>query len=789
MADMKIVGLGIVIVILIIAAAIGFYEYSTVSSKYSSLQSSYTSLQNMYTSQSSTLSQELSKAQANASYYAKLAENNLTEYEALMTKYNNLESMYAALEHNYTMLEQMYNSLQANYTKLLTQKVGEQYLEGSSLNSVFEVLDGIAIENPSDVTPYLASNFTATIMGVPFAGTYNLQSFNSTWLSNFFGTYETVYFYTTALPTITAINNNTFSVSAVVQYFVAPTNDPIYLQVFNASATFTVQIINGMPEITSMMWNGNEVPPSTVIAGYPSQHSLEGNVVANIILSEINGLGAEFPGSITAENFAPSATLSITGPLPPGLKNGTYTGLSNIEGFFNSWDSYFIFVAEYSQNLLPNGTAIPPSISVTLSPNGTMAEVVANVTPFIGFVNQGEPGFPNIYDIHVDLVAYLQYNSTAMQWQIVNETWNVNEISISQDTMYYNLNQPIFKVIAESTVMVNASVGAVVQAGNIVSVVQPGTYAALPNGTLLSEYNFSLVIFSLQAVFPPAEDFFNYTPTYAFAFAINGHISPDYSLVTSSKTASPAITFVYGSDTWTSWTWFGGTFNGTAYIGGSYKFADNWIYGNGVLVNIQFFKPVLWIFETAQSPIATPPTPVNVSVGSAYGLTPINAYSYTINAKTGGVVTAGNIMVVIKPGTYALEGNENLTTYNFSVIYYATSNLPSPGNNQEPFIAFAYAVNGIVGTNVTFSEPLITLISTPTHDVEMWTWLTKGYVFKDPIVVGNGILINLTFIHPVPWIVTLPELTSMTSSSMSSSSSSTTSTSSTSTTSSSPYWG
>jgi len=57
--------------------------------------------------------------------------------------------------------------------------------------------DGIAIENPSDATPFLAPNFTATIQGVPFSGTYNLSTFNSTWLSNFFSRYETVYFYTT----------------------------------------------------------------------------------------------------------------------------------------------------------------------------------------------------------------------------------------------------------------------------------------------------------------------------------------------------------------------------------------------------------------------------------------------------------------------------------------------------------------------------------------------------------------------------------------------------------------
>ncbi|EZQ06987.1 hypothetical protein CM19_06405 [Candidatus Acidianus copahuensis] len=768
MADTKIIGFAIIIIVLLVAAAIGFYEYASVSSKYTGLESSYSSLSSSYSSLNSSyssLSADLKQAQSNASLYMKLAESNYSEYQSLLTKYMTLESMYKELEQN--------------YSQLLSQKVPEQYKEGSSLDTAYLVWDGIAIESPNDVTPYLAPNFTAEIKGVPFPGSYNYQTFNSTWLSNFFSEYETVYFYTTALPTVTSLGGNTYMISAVLQYFVAPTDDPIYLQVFNSSVQITVQIINGKPLITSMIWNGNEVPPSAVISGYPSQHSLQANQVSSEILSEINGLGAEFPNSTIAQYFSPNAQLSISGPLPGILKNGTYSGISNIEHFFSNWDTYFIFVAEYSQNLLPSGVAVPPSISVTLTPNMTSAMVVANVTPFIGFVNQGEPGFPAIYDIHVNMVAYLQYNATVSSWQITKETWNVSTIPIMQDTMFYNLNQPIFKVINETTVTVNASQGAVLQAGNIVSIIQPGTYAELPNGSLESIYNFSLVVFSVQAVFPPAEDFYNLTPSYAFAFAINGHISPLYSMVTASKLASPAITIVYGSDTWTSWTWFGGTFNGTAYIGGSYKFADNWIYGNNVLVNYQFFKPVLWIFENSQSPIKAPPSPVNVSVSQAYGLTPVNAYSYEINGKNGGVIVAGNIITVIKPGTFIMTGAQNLTMYNFSVVYYATSNLPSPTTGQEPFLAFAYAINGNVTFSYTASQPFITIITTPDHGAQMWTWGAKGYIFKDPIVLGNGIVINLTFIKPVPWILTLPEITSTTTS---------TTTSSTSTTSSS-YWG
>lgn len=424
------------------------------------------------------------------------------------------------------------------------------------------------------------------------------------------------------------MNNNTYQVNTVVQYFVAPTNDPIYLQVFNASITLTVQYIQGTPLITKLTWVGNEVPPSTVIAGYPSQHSLAQWTALSEVLSEINGMGAEFPGQVIAQYFSPGATLTIAGQLPPGLKNGTYTGLSSIENFFNTWDSYSIFVMEYSQNLLPNGTAVPLNVHVVLnSTNPGMAEVIANDTPFMLFINQGQPGFPGIYDIHVNMVSYLMYNSTAGEWQIVKQTWNVMEVPSMSDTVYYNLNTPTFNVIGEQTVLVNVTQGAILHVGPVMTIVKPGTYAETPNGSLEPLYNFSLILLSTQAVLPPATDYTNLTPTYAFAFAINGQISPAYSLVNATKGPDPAITVVYAPNTWTSWTWFGGKFNGTTYVGGSYKFADHWIYGNGVMVNTQFFKPVIWIFESGQSPQGAVAPSSSVSVSTAYGLTPINAYT------------------------------------------------------------------------------------------------------------------------------------------------------------------
>ncbi|ACP46140.1 conserved hypothetical protein [Sulfolobus islandicus Y.G.57.14] len=788
MADMKTIAFSIVAVVLIVIAAVGFYEYSVANSRYinayneyQSENSQYMALQGNYTKLNQTYSQL-------ASQY-KVLEGM---YNAVLAEAQNNYTLYKQAETNYSYYKTLYEQMLQQISKLNISG----YKPGAALSTVLQFYDGIAIESPSDVVPLLATNFTAYIMGQPFAGTYNLTKFNTTWLANFFGTYETVYFYTTALPTVTQINGNTFNVTDVVQYFVAPTADPVYLQVFNASNTIIVQYIHGVPEITELMWKGNEVPPSTVIAGYPSQHSIQANQVLDEFLSQMNALGAEFPGNTIAKNFAPNAQLVLIGQLPPVFKAGTYTGVSSIANVFNTWDQYFIFALTYVQNLLPNGTAIPPTVKVYLSPSNATAEVIANDTVFYGFVNQGEPNFPMIYDLHVAITAYFVYNTTTASWQITKEVWNSTEVNALSDTIYYNLNEPIMKVNGEETVTVNATSGQgyTLQVGNIIVIVKPNTYAALANGTMLSVYNFSLVTFSLEAIYSPPTAL-NLTPLYAFAFAVNNQITPGISLVTMSNgkvVAQPPITVVWGApSTWTSWTWFGGTFNGTAYIGGSYKFVDHWLYGNGVMINTQFFKPVIWIFESAPTPVAQTPKPVQVSVGSAYGLTPVNVYSYEINGTQGGVAVAGNMIVAIQPNTKIVTPNGNLTIFNFSVVFYNPANGGTAPNGQVPILAFAYAING----NVTFSyssinsvtglaNPFITVIFTPSQNVSMWTWGAKGYIFKDPIIVGNGVVVNLTFFKPVPWILTAPEISYSSSTSMSSSSSSTTTTST-----STPYWG
>lgn len=151
-------------------------------------------------------------------------------------------------------------------------------------------------------------------------------------------------------------------------------------------------------------------------------------------------------------------------------------------------------------------------------------------------------------------------------------------------------------------------------------------------------------------------------------------------------------------------------------------------------------------------------------------MTPIAAYTYQINGTQGGVVDAGNTWVVIQPGTTITTPSGSLSDYNFSVVFYAPQNVTAPEAGQVPSIVFAYAINGNVTFSYTASKPFITVMITPDQGANMWTWNGKTYIFHVPILLGDGVVINLIFVKPVPWVLTLPATTSPSSSSSGSSS-------------------
>jgi hypothetical protein len=341
--------------------------------------------------------------------------------------------------------------------------------------------------------------------------------------------------------------------------------------------------------------------------------------------------------------------------------------------------------------------------------------------------------------------------------------------------------EPELVPITMATVKVDAMTGATVRAGPVIAVVRPGTYAMVGN-TTLSVYNFSIVLYAVKNV-GAAPD--GGVPTYAFAFAVNGQVSPAISFVDRSGKPRQIITVAYAPADWSSWTWLGykALPNGTL-VGGKYAFANVWHYvGGGVMVNIQFFKPVPWIFTAGPYVHKINYVEFTPPVGNASsGLVPIEIAEARINGTVGGALRVGNIIAVIPPGTYLTDGQMTYKVYNFSLIYYATLNMPGVAG-MAPLGAYAFAANGLVTAKYTFVDangagsPIITIALFP-RTVTSWTWLPQGaaqqnatlsvgaYKFPDVWLYGDGYIVNVLFEKPDPSVLLGPwppqQATSMT---------------------------
>ncbi|MGC9117479.1 MAG: hypothetical protein ACP5I3_00645 [Thermoproteus sp.] len=100
-----------------------------------------------------------------------------------------------------------------------------------------------------------------------------------------------------------------------------------------------------------------------------------------------------------------------------------------------------------------------------------------------------------------------------------------------------------------------------------------------------------------------------------------------------------------------------------------------------------------------------------------------------------------------------------------------------------PLGAYAFAANGLVTAKYTFVDangagsPIITIALFP-RTVTSWTWLPQGaaqqnatlsvgaYKFPDVWLYGDGYIVNVLFVKPVPWVFLGPwppqQATSMT---------------------------
>jgi|GEM_PF-1472840 len=208
---------------------------------------------------------------------------------------------------------------------------------------------------------------------------------------------------------------------------------------------------------------------------------------------------------------------------------------------------------------------------------------------------------------------------------------------------------PTFKTIASANSLVNASKGATlsVQSGTIRVVIKPGTYA-LVNGTKEQYYNFSLIVFSISNVSSPP-NYSSLMPGEAYAFAVNGKITPQISFVNATGADAPITSYVIAGPNTTSWTWLGGTYSNGTYVGGAYKFADTWSHPNSTeMVNTQFFKPVLWIFE-APAPAVTTSTPVSTTPSTSKpGTTlPSTTIPPSPSKSSGAAYLYGTVVVII----------------------------------------------------------------------------------------------------------------------------------------------
>lgn len=218
---------------------------------------------------------------------------------------------------------------------------------------------------------------------------------------------------------------------------------------------------------------------------------------------------------------------------------------------------------------------------------------VAGNYPIILYATGDDPTISNTI-LSVSIIS----SSNAKTANTPSNTITSNNVTASNKTKSANMH--IFNVLYKNSTIINASNGANLSLGTAIRIiVKPGTYALIGN-SLLNKYNFSVIDFSAPFTFLPS-NLSNYSATGAYAFAVNGIISPSISFVNVSRDPKAIISIVSANNSTTSWTLLGGTFNGSAYINGTYKFPNVWLYPNSTsMVNNEFFKPVMWVFLTKE---------------------------------------------------------------------------------------------------------------------------------------------------------------------------------------------
>jgi len=327
-----------------------------------------------------------------AAMYYSVQSSDSQRISQLSAKVSSLESSNSELS---TKLSSINSSLQGTYTQ-------------SALAAAMAHWNYIAIENITLIDGSYSPSATLRWVGGPLTGTYaGVSEISSVW-TKFTNLYETVYWYTVSPPTVSQLNSSYYSVSAPVQFLVAPTSDPE--NVFVLNVTENLLLAKAMPTFTivSEVWSVKPITLQSVISGYPGQQSLiEAQLLADGY-SHWNDISIENV-TLISEQYSPDAQLTwIGGPL-----HGNYTGLSQIAGVWSKFSSAYEYVLWYAE--------VPPTVSVT----GTTAKVSGTLQFLVFPFSSASSPSPKAVLLNVNETLTYQYNVTAEMWLITHEVWKV----------------------------------------------------------------------------------------------------------------------------------------------------------------------------------------------------------------------------------------------------------------------------------------------------------------------------------------------------------------------------
>jgi len=272
----------------------------------------------------------------------------------------------------------------------------------------------IAIENTTLIDSSYSPSATLHWVGGPLTGTYaGMAQIGKVW-TKFTGLYETVYWYTIVPPVVTQVNSSYYSVSAPVQFLVAPASMPEEIFVLNVSESLLlVRAASGF-SIANEVWSVKPITLQSVVSGYPGQPSLmEAQLLADGY-SHWNDISIENT-TLIAEQYSPDAQLTwIGGPL-----HGNYTGLSQITAVWGKFSNAYEYVLWYAE--------VPPSVSL----QGTTATVTGTLQFLVFPFSSAASPSPKAVLLNVNETLTYQYNATSGTWLIAHEVWKVAPTSLT----------------------------------------------------------------------------------------------------------------------------------------------------------------------------------------------------------------------------------------------------------------------------------------------------------------------------------------------------------------------